>query len=177
MASTLPARMHAERGFGKRLDPHDTGQHGRAVDAVIVQERLSRRIERGLHGQTTVESHARDLADHRPVRGNRCSSSSGQRYGVEPTGLVPFVQHDAETLADDDFATGASSGQFAANHGTAGFGRQHVDACQFHHLGDGAARGHADAAPRRPVDDDAARAGRVVRKLDVILHSRSLAAL
>ena len=95
----MPAGMHAERGFRKRLDPHDTRQHRRAVNAVVVQERLRRRIKRGLHRQTTIEGHAGDLADHRSLRGNALPERSRQRLRVQSAGLVPFVQHDARGAA------------------------------------------------------------------------------
>ena len=78
---------------------------------------------------------------------------------IESAGSIPLIQHDAETLADDDFAARSASRQFAADQRNACLGRQHVDAGQFHHLGDGAAGGHADAAPCGPVDDDAACVG------------------
>ena len=51
----MPAGKQAQGSFGKRLDAHDTGQHRRAVNLVIVQERLNRRVQRGLDREATVE--------------------------------------------------------------------------------------------------------------------------
>ncbi len=101
-------------------------------------------------------THSCDLADHRPLR-RRALTESFPCLQVQSAGCIPLAQQDAETLTDDDLIAGSSRRQFAANPGNTRFGRQHIDARQFHHLGDGAARCHADTAPRRPVDDDAAR--------------------
>ena len=64
----MPARKHPEGGFGKGFDAHHAGQHGRAVDLMIVQERLNVWVERRLDGEAVVKAHACDLADHRPLR-------------------------------------------------------------------------------------------------------------
>ena len=54
-------------GLGERLHAHHAGQHRRAVDAVVIQERPGGRVQRGLHHQPVVHTGADDLADHRPV--------------------------------------------------------------------------------------------------------------
>ena len=101
-----------------------------------------------------MNAHACDLADHRSVR--ELFDGRVDRGDIQTTGGVEFIHHDAKTLGDDDFTARCSGGQFAADQRNTGFRRQHVDAGQFHHLGNGAARSHADAAPSRPIDGDAA---------------------
>ena len=80
-------------------------------------------------------------------------------------------------LADDNFAFGASYSEFAANQRNPRLWWQHVDTRQFHHLRDGA----TVAMPMPPQAVQSMTmprvAGRVVRKLEVILHNRSLAEL
>ena len=61
--------QHDESRFGKGLDTHDAGQHGRAADLMIVQERLLRRVQRGLNGEASVNGHTCDPADHGSWRG------------------------------------------------------------------------------------------------------------
>ncbi len=53
----------------------------------------------------------------------------------------------------------APASEFAPDQRNAGFRRQHVDSREFHDLRNRAARGHADSAPRRPVDYNAACGG------------------
>ena len=45
----MPAGKHAQSGFGEGFDSHDTGQHRRAVNLMIVKEGLNLRIERSLN--------------------------------------------------------------------------------------------------------------------------------
>src|SRR5579871_5385989 len=70
---------------------------------------------------------------------------------------VPLIQHDAETLSDNNFAACSAAGELAADQGDTGLGRQHVYPRHLHHFGNRAARGHANAAPRGPVNNDASR--------------------
>src|ERR1700690_2949863 len=60
----MPARQHPQSSFGKGFNAHYTWQHGRAVDLVIVQERLNFRIESRLDDQRLEKTGARDLAGH-----------------------------------------------------------------------------------------------------------------
>ena len=76
---------------------------------------------------------------------------------VESTSFVPFLQQDAEALANDDFTAGSTCGQLAADQRHARVRRQHIDSGHFHYFWDRAASRHADAAPCRPVNRDAAR--------------------
>jgi hypothetical protein len=64
----MPAGKHPEGGFGKGFDAHHAGQDGRAVDLMIIEERLNPGIERRLDGEAVVKSHTGDLADHRSLR-------------------------------------------------------------------------------------------------------------
>ena len=61
-----PAGKQTERSFGKRLDAHYSGQHGCAVNLMIVQKRLKYRVQRGLDGEATLQADACYLADHWP---------------------------------------------------------------------------------------------------------------
>ena len=97
----MPAGKHAQGGLGESLDPHDSGQHRRAVDPVIVQEWLDFGIESGLHGQATVNTHSGDLAHHRSLP--QLFGGSGEHLRVKSTGGIPFIQKNAQTLADDNF--------------------------------------------------------------------------
>ena len=74
-----------QRSFGECLDPHDAGQHRRAVDLVVVQERLNLRIESGLDREA-VKSSARDRADHR----SGAALPSDAASAIQPAGRVPF---------------------------------------------------------------------------------------
>ena len=93
----------------------------------------------------------------------------------------PVESHSCSRIprrfADDDFAASPAAGQFAADERNSSLGWQHVDAGQLHHLGNGP----AVAMPMPPHAVQSMTmprvSGRVVRKLDVILQSRSLAAL
>src|ERR1019366_10726602 len=76
---------------------------------------------------------------------------------IESTGFMPLLQQHTETLTDDDLAVRASRRQFAADQRNARLRRQHIDASLLHHVRDGAAGGHTDSPPGRPVDGDAAR--------------------
>ena len=64
----MPAGEHGQGRFRKSLDAHDAGQHRRAVDLVIVQERLNA----GSSVVSMVRPPCRpmpgDLAEHRPLR-------------------------------------------------------------------------------------------------------------
>src|ERR1017187_7980480 len=79
----MPAGMHAQGSLGESLDPHDSGQHRRAADPVIVQEWLKFGIESGLHGQATVNTHSGDLAHHRSLP--QLFGGSGEGVGVKST--------------------------------------------------------------------------------------------
>ena len=65
----LPARREQVGGLGKGLDPHHTGQDRSAVDAMVVQERLRRRVEIGEDDGVTVARH-HDVPDQRSGTGN-----------------------------------------------------------------------------------------------------------
>ena len=100
------------------------------------------------------------------------------RPGFRPPVRIELLQQNAEALGDDALAARRSRRQFTADEGNASLGRKHVDAGQLHHFGNGAARRRAQFLPHAVQSMAMARvAGRVVRKLEVILHSRSLAEL
>ena len=148
-----PAGVQTQRRFRKCLDAHDAGQYGDAINLMVVEERLQLGIQCGLHREAAIDANSGDFADHWTLK----LAGSGQCRHVQPSRGVPLIQQTAETLCDEDFAGPVSSGQFAADHRDGGVRRQHVDARQIHHLGNGTARGHSDATPRRPVNHDAAR--------------------
>ncbi len=125
-----------------------------------------------------VNSHSRDLADHGALRGHRRSSEAANACSVQPARGVPLVQQNAETLADHNF--------------TAGFRLQSIRGESMECPLQAAACRCPPASiilgmePRvaMPIPPHAVQSmtmprvcGRVVRKLDVILHSRSLAEL
>src|ERR1019366_10119910 len=62
----MPAGQRPQSSFGKCLDPHNAGQHGRAVNLMIVQERLNVRIESSLDDQRLEKAGTRDLAGNWP---------------------------------------------------------------------------------------------------------------
>ena len=139
----LPARREQVGGLGECLDAHHARQHGSALDAVVVQEGLGRRVEIGQHDDVTVAVGA-DLPDHRSGAGD------GRRLRL----VTRRVEHRPEGAGDDDLAPGAAGGDLPADDRDPDRRRQHVDAGQRHHLRDRAAAGHADARPGRPVDGD-----------------------
>src|SRR5579872_4148226 len=53
----MPLGKQAKRGFRECLDAHQSGQHGRTFNLVVMQEGLSGRLERGLDGKTVMHSH------------------------------------------------------------------------------------------------------------------------
>ena len=95
---------------------------------------------------------------------------SGDRIGVrqrlvrtlqiEPTIAVARIEQDAQRTRDQHLGTGAGRDDLATHHGHSGLRVEHVDPGTAHHLGDAAPCGHADLAPRAPVDGD--RLGRWV---------------
>ena len=90
---------------GECLDAHHSRQHGRAADAVIVQERLRRGVERGLRAEPRVDAHPGDRPDH----GGRAGID---RAGVEPAGEVLLGDEHAKLPADDHLAAQRPAGQF-----------------------------------------------------------------
>ena len=158
MLCDVPARKQAQRSFGKRLDAHDARQHRRTVNLMVMQERLDLRIQRNLNREAAVKSSACDLADHRslPERAAVLQKLLERWYRARQWHPIPFSRAPRRwpITISPRVPPAVSSRRIS---GMPASGGQHVDARHFHHLGDGAARGHADAAPRRPVDDDAAR--------------------
>ena len=75
---------------------------------MIVQKRLNRRVERGLNGEATLQATLASLPIIGPDLDGPCDvcirvSAAGC---IQPTSGIPFVQQNAETLADDNFARG-----------------------------------------------------------------------
>src|ERR1019366_9876859 len=104
---------------------HDPGQHRCAVNLMIVQEWLNRRVQSRLDFEATLQAHACYLADHwsllrRSRQGSRCRC-------IQPASGIPLVQQNTKTLADNNFTLGASRREFAANQRNPRLGWQHVD--------------------------------------------------
>src|SRR6516164_7585013 len=131
----VPSRMNAYSSLREGLDAHDTRQHRRPVNPMIIEKWLRRWIERRLHSQAAVDAHSGDVANHGSMS-HELVTGSCQACGVQATGRVPLIRHYAETLADYDLSTRATQRQFATNQRNAGLRRQHVDAGKLHHLGD-----------------------------------------
>ena len=152
----LPAGGEQLGGLGEGLRAHHTGQDGCAIDAVVVQEGLDRRVQVGHHDKAVVTiARRRDLPDHRAGAGtgrrrlparSRSTTSVTRRPRAPATTISPPVTAGGDLLADDRNADRR---------------RQHVDAGQRHHLRDRASAGHADVGPGGPVDGDAAGLGPV----------------
>src|SRR5208282_2345190 len=116
--------------------------------------------------ERAVESCARDLADHHsaarystarwPLRRRALFSGDFRWVHFKAARGIEFIHQHTETLADDNLAACPSHSQFPSNQWNARFGWQHIDARQFHHFRDRTPCCHADAAPRSPINSDAA---------------------
>ena len=90
------------RGLGERLHPHHAGQHRGAVDAMVVQERLLGRIERGRARRRRRARSCVTVTDHRA----RVGASPTQRVAVDAAVVVVLRGHHAERPGDDHLAVG-----------------------------------------------------------------------
>ena len=142
--SDVPVGRQQPGGLRERLHAHHARQHRRAVDAVVVQERPRGGVQRGAHHQAVVHARAHDLAEHRPV--------DGQRRRVDAAGVGELGGQRAQRARDDDLAVSNAGAQFAPDPRHACLGGQHVHPGRRHDLRDRPAGGHPDAAPGGPVE-------------------------
>ena len=156
----VPAREWETCDFRKRLDSHHSREHRRALDLVVMEERLRGGIEGRLHDQAVVHTELDDPADHRS-RQRRLETRR-----IDAAKVRPLVEQHAKAAGDDDLAAGGTRSQLTANRRHSHLGWQHLDARQLHHLGNRASGGHTDTAPCGPVDDDgtSVRVGRAHRR-------------
>ena len=132
-----------QRGqLGEGLDAHRARQDRRAVDAVVREERLLRRVEDGLDFEPALRRHREHFSDH------RAALRDVDARGVES---VALLEQHAQRARHHDLAARPRV-QLAQQRRDALFGRQRLDAGHLHHLRDRSARGHADARPRGPVE-------------------------
>src|ERR1017187_4159234 len=142
------------RHLGEGLDAHHARQHRNAVDGVVVEERLDPGIELHLGHQTIVQV----VADLREGQGQRLVLGARLQAAVhiEPTVRIERRHQDAEAAAHHGLARVAGDERLT-NDGQTLRGIEHVDPGALHDLGDAPSRGHANAAPRGPVERDAER--------------------
>ena len=87
----MPAGKQILGGFSECLDAHNSWKYWRAIDLVIVQERLDGRIQRCFNDKAVVNAHSRDLADHRASHAVKRSLEASSAFASKPAGRVPLA--------------------------------------------------------------------------------------